>query len=65
MSYAENNNKPTNTFGPCPKCHAPESKITWGWAGVYYDMVCPNDHLWTYKFPDRVGCLWIGDEAAT
>ena len=46
-------NKATDIFGKCPLCDAPESKIVWGWDGVYYDMLCPNDHTWSYTFPSN------------
>lgn len=48
---AEHRNKPTDQFGECPKCGVEESRIMWGWHGVYYDLVCVNGHEWTYKFP--------------
>lgn len=36
-------------FGACPRCGS-DSKILWGWAGEYYDMMCKSGHNWTYDF---------------
>lgn len=36
---------PIEKVGKCPKCGSDKSKICWGWAGVYYDLVCENGHL--------------------
>jgi len=44
-------NAPTDQFGPCPFCSVEQSRIIWGWHGVYYDMVCMDGHTWTYYFP--------------
>ena len=41
---------PTEIMGRCPKCKCDNSKIVWGWHGVYYDLVCENGHSWTYNF---------------
>ena len=30
----------------CPGCEK-EGLIFWGWAGVYYHLVCPEGHQWT------------------
>lgn len=38
----------------CPICEG-KSKITWGWTGVYYDMVCENGHDWKYRHRDKTG----------
>ncbi len=44
-SYLENKNKPLpNT--KCRKCLSKNNKIQWGWAGVYYDMICEYGHIW-------------------
>jgi len=50
---------PVERYGKCPECGSSNSKITYGWDGVYYDMVCENGHLWIFCFKDskrvRVG----------
>jgi len=50
-AYDDIKSKPTDRFGACKECKSEKSKIIWGWPGVYYDMLCPNGHLWTYNFP--------------
>lgn len=54
--YDENRNKPlpVELCGPCPECGSEENKIQWGFHGVYYDLVCLNEHLWTYNFPNVI-----------
>jgi len=49
--YSETTNPPTNAYGNCPQCKSPHNKIIWGWHGVYYDLVCENNHVWKYNFP--------------
>jgi len=51
--YSENSNAPTDAYGNCPICKSPNNKISWGWHGVYYDLVCENNHIWEYKFPQE------------
>ena len=48
--WNEINIDPTALYGKCPFCSACISKIVWGWAEVYYDMLCPNGHIWTFYF---------------
>jgi len=40
----------TTEFGPCPHCATTNSRIVWGWRGVYYDMRCACGHAWVYEF---------------
>lgn len=48
-------NKATDKFGKCPECGAAESRIIYGWDGVYYDLHCegPEEHEWSYDFPKK------------
>ena len=52
-TFESNENKEIDRFGDCPECGANKSKIVWGWHGVYYDMECPNGHVWTYGFKEN------------
>lgn len=49
--YQELNVTPIEEYGPCHECGFPKSKILYGWHGVYYDLMCPRGHVWTYHFP--------------
>lgn len=46
---------PTEIVGYCPKCKTDNSKIIWGWDGIYYDLICSNGHFWTCKFKEIGG----------
>ena len=47
------NNKPTDIFGICSKCQSGNIKIVYGWHGVYYDLICKNNHNLHYSFKDK------------
>jgi len=50
--FEENKNDPipVDLVGRCTECGSEKNKIQWGWHGAYYDLVCENDHIWTYVF---------------
>ena len=40
---------PIKKFGICPVCQSSHSKIMWGWAGVYYELICEKGHQRKYN----------------
>ena len=50
VMHPPHENPLTTEFGPCPHCATTNSRIVWGWRGVYYDMRCACGHAWVYEF---------------